>query len=64
VQGLPQKILERARAHVTASENDDAAEQYILYLNCTQPNPTPGREEAKRFLRDNFNIQEGTKTRA
>jgi hypothetical protein len=64
VQGLPQKILERARAHVTASENDDAAEQYILYLNCTQPDPTPEREEAKRFLRDNFNIQEGTKTRA
>jgi hypothetical protein len=64
VQGLPQKILERARAQVTATENDDAAELYILYLNCTRPDPTPEREEAKRFLRDNFNIQEGTKTRA
>jgi hypothetical protein len=64
VRSLPQKILERARGQVGASDNDDAAELYILYLNCTRPDPTPEREEAKRFLRDNFNIQEGTKARA
>jgi hypothetical protein len=63
VQSLPKKILERARAQVSASEIDDGAELYILYLNCTPADPTPEREEAKRFLRDNFNIQESTKTR-
>jgi hypothetical protein len=62
VQSLPKKILERARAQVSASEIDDGAELYILYLNCTPADPTPEREEAKRFLRDNFNIQDSTKS--
>jgi hypothetical protein len=64
VRSLPQKVLEKARAQVGASDFDDAAELYILYLNCTPPDTTPEREEGKRFLRDNFNIQEGTKARA
>ena len=57
VRTLPQKILEQARAHVANSDADGAAEAYVLYLNCTPAEATPEREEAQRFLKDNFDIR-------
>jgi hypothetical protein len=57
VQSLPQKILEQARAHVANSDADAAAEAYVLYLNCTPVEATPEREEAQRFLKDNFDVR-------
>jgi hypothetical protein len=37
-------------------DNDGTAEAYILYLNSTPDSPTKEREEAKKFLRDQFNM--------
>ncbi|MGI8772865.1 MAG: hypothetical protein ACR2JE_15695 [Acidobacteriaceae bacterium] len=57
VQSLPQTILDQARAHVANSDSDGAAEAYVLYLNCTPVEATPERQEAQRFLMDNFDIR-------
>ena len=56
VEALPSKILAQARKHVMDGDNDGTAEAYILYLNSTPDSPTAEREEAKKFLRDNFNM--------
>jgi hypothetical protein len=56
VEALPGKILAQARKHVMDGDNDGSAEAYILYLNSTPDTPTPEREEAKKFLRDQFNM--------
>ena len=56
VEGLPNKILTNARRHFADGDTDGAAESYILYLNSTPNNPTTEREEAKKFLREQFNI--------
>jgi hypothetical protein len=56
VESLPGKILDRARKRTMEGDNDGTAEAYILYLNSTPDTPTPEREEAKKFLRDNFNM--------
>jgi hypothetical protein len=37
-------------------DTDGTAESYILYLNSTPDAPTPERDEAKKFLRDQFNM--------
>jgi hypothetical protein len=56
VKSLPGKILAQARKHVMDNDTDGTAEAYILYLNSTPDTPTPERDEAKKFLRDNFNM--------
>jgi tetratricopeptide (TPR) repeat protein len=56
VETLPSKILAQAKQKTMDGDNDGTAEAYILYLNSTPDAPTPEREEAKRFLRDQFNM--------
>ena len=56
VKSLPGKILAQARKRVMDGDTNGTAEAYILYLNSTPDTPTPEREEAKKFLRDNFNM--------
>ena len=56
VKSLPGKILAQARKHQMDGDTNGTAEAYILYLNSTPDTPTPEREEAKKFLRDTFNM--------
>jgi len=56
VESLPPKILAQARKRLADGDTDGTAESYILYLNSTPVAQTPEREEAKKFLRDQFNI--------
>jgi len=56
VESLPAKILAQARKHLADSDADGTAESYILYLNSTPDAPTPEREEARKYLREQFNI--------
>ncbi len=56
VESLPGKILAQARKRVMDGDTDGTAEAYILYLNSTPDTPTPEREEAKKFLREQFNM--------
>jgi len=56
VQTLPSKILAQARKYFMDGDTDGSAEKYILYLNSTPDTPTPERDEAKKFLHDNFNM--------
>jgi hypothetical protein len=56
VAELPEKILKEAERRVQASDLDGAAEEYILYLNAAPGAPAVGREEAKRFLAEHFNV--------
>jgi hypothetical protein len=57
VAQLPGKVLEQARRRLADGDVEGAAESYILYLNSTAAAPTPQREEAESFLKDQFNIQ-------
>jgi hypothetical protein len=57
VIGLPPLILQAADRKVAESDNDGAAELYMLYLNSTAPQPTPERKSAQKFLLDNFNFR-------
>ena len=56
VIGLPPLILQTADRKVTESDNDGAAELYMLYLNSTAPKPTPERTRAQKFLQDTYNF--------
>ena len=56
VQTLPNKILTQARKRYMDGDTDGTAESYILYLNSTPDSQTPERDEAKKFLREQFNI--------
>jgi hypothetical protein len=56
VQTLPSKILAQARKRLMDGDTDGTAEAYILYLNSTPDGQTPEREEAKKFLREQFNM--------
>jgi len=56
VESLPAKIFAQAQKHIMDGDNDGTAESYILYLNSTPDTPTKEREEAKRFLREQFNM--------
>ena len=56
VESLPSKILAQARKHFTDGDTDGSAEEYILYLNSTPDSQTPERDEAKKFLHDQFNM--------
>lgn len=53
---LPGRILEDARKRVSESDLDSAAEQYVLYLNCTDKKDSPERTEALQFLSRQYNI--------
>jgi hypothetical protein len=56
VQTLPGKILGQARKQLMDGDTDGTAESYILYLNSTPDGQTPERDEAKKFLREQFNM--------
>ena len=56
VESLPSKILAQARKRLIDGDTDGTAEAYILYLNSTPSAQTPEREEAKKFLREQFNM--------
>jgi hypothetical protein len=56
VQTLPSKILAQARKRFMDGDTDGSAEEYILYLNSTPDSQTPERDEARKFLHDQFNM--------
>ena len=56
VELLPSKIFAQARKHLMDGDTDGTAEAYILYLNSTPDGKTTEREEAKKFLREQFNM--------
>jgi hypothetical protein len=56
VQALPSKILAQARKRFMDGDTDGSAEEYILYLNSTPDTQTPERDEARKFLHDQFNM--------
>jgi hypothetical protein len=56
VESLPANILAQARKRVMDGDTDGAADAYILYLNSTTNAATTERDEAKKFLRDQYNI--------
>jgi hypothetical protein len=56
VELLPSKIFAQARKHLMDGDTDGTAEAYILYLNSTPDGKTTEREEAKKFLREKFNL--------
>jgi hypothetical protein len=57
VAKFPEKVFEQARKRTEGGDLDGAAESYILYLNATTAEPNPKREQAERFLREQYNIR-------
>lgn len=53
---LPIQVLQRARALAQNGDVDGAAEQYILYLNSTSVAGSQERDEAAKFLQEQFNL--------
>ncbi len=53
---LPAAVLQAAKALAQQGNTDGAAELYVLYLNATPQGASPGRDEAVKFLRDQFNL--------
>jgi hypothetical protein len=53
---LPSAVLQTARTLAQQGDNDGAAELYVLYLNATPQGASPGRDEAVKFLRNQFNL--------
>jgi len=56
VADLPAEVLQAARILAQQGDTDGAAELYVLYLNATPQTASSGRDEAVRFLRDQFNL--------
>jgi hypothetical protein len=56
VGGLPGKILQEARNRAQRGDMDGSAEEYLIYLNATPATPSAERDEATKFLRDQFNL--------
>jgi len=54
--GLPAAVLQAARTLVQKGDADGAAELYVLYLNASPRGASPERNEAVKFLRDQFNL--------
>lgn len=54
--GLPAKILQEAHSRAQRGDVDGAAEEYALYLNATPETSSPERQEAAKFLHDQFNL--------
>ena len=57
VAKFPDKIFDQARRRADSGDVDGAAESYILYLNSTLAAPNSKREQAERFLFEQFNIK-------
>jgi hypothetical protein len=57
VISLPPLILQAADRKVAESDNDGAAELYMLYLDSTPPEPTADRKKAQKFLQDTYNFK-------
>ncbi len=53
---LPAAVLQAAKTLAQQGNTDGAAELYVLYLNATPQGTSPGRDEAVKFLRDQFNL--------
>lgn len=53
---LPPAVLQAARTLAQQGDTDGAAELYVLYLNATPQGASPGRDEAVKFLHDQFNL--------
>jgi hypothetical protein len=53
---LPAAVLQAAKTLAQQGDTDGAAELYVLYLNATPQGASPGRDEAVKFLRDQFNL--------
>jgi len=64
VAKFPDIIFERAQRLAGSGDNDGAGESYILYLNSTAADGNPKREQAEKFLRDQFNIKRTLSTGA
>jgi hypothetical protein len=58
--GLPGKILREARNRVQRGDLDGAAEEFLLYLNSTPETSSAERDEAIKFLHDQFNLPAAT----
>jgi hypothetical protein len=58
VSQLPGIVLATADRRAADGDWDGAAEQYILYLNCTPVADTPERLKARRFLVEHFNFRD------
>jgi len=56
VADLPAEVLQAARILAQQGDTDGAAELYVLYLNATPQTASSGRDEAVKFLRDQFNL--------
>lgn len=54
---FPDIIFARAQRLAGSGDNDGAGESYILYLNSTAADGNSKREQAEKFLRDQFNIK-------
>jgi hypothetical protein len=53
---LSTKIFEEARSRAQRGDVAGAAEEYVLYLNATPVAPSLQRDEAMKFLHDQFNL--------
>jgi hypothetical protein len=53
---LPAAVLQAARTLAQQGDTDGAAELYVLYLNATSQGASPERDEAVKFLRDQFDL--------
>ena len=53
---LPVAVLQAARATAQKGDTDGAGELYVLYLNATHPGASSERDEAVKFLHDQFNL--------
>jgi predicted Holliday junction resolvase-like endonuclease len=60
---LPAAVLQAARTLAQQGDTDGAAELYVLYLNATPQGASPGRDEAVKFLRDQFNLEVSADTK-
>lgn len=60
---LPAAVLQAARRLAQQGDTDGAAELYVLYLNATPQGASPGRDEAVKFLRDQFNLTVSSDTK-
>jgi hypothetical protein len=53
---LPAGVLQAARALAQKGDADGAGELYVLYLNSTPPGVSADRDEAVKFLHQQFNL--------
>jgi hypothetical protein len=56
VRDAPPKFLQEARTRSSNSDQEAAAERYIVYLNSTAMKSTAERAEAQQYLKTNFNV--------